>query len=166
MNENPWSALGLPPLAAAVMARQDEAERIQAERQEIDRAIERQDRRQELARAEARWELQHGYTRAELLAHMGEVEAAREARDTGAEYGSRSRPAVLFGGELIRAREEVAPVRVSETDRLLDRARAADADGYMARMCREFDDRQAARRNQERQAEISRTEQVLSGLGY
>jgi hypothetical protein len=143
MNENPWSALGLPPLAAAAMARQDEAEHIQAEREEIDRAINAADRREELVRNEARWELEHGYTRAELLAHMGEVEAAREAREMGAEYGSRSRPALLFGGELIRAREDVASVRVSETDRLLARARAVGEDPYMRDQIRRYHERGA-----------------------
>ena len=137
------SGLVLSPLLTARIARETAAEAERDRREAIDREIARQDRREQYARDEEQFTLQHGYTRQELFAHMSALGDAREARDGGAEYGSRSRPALMVDGEVMRAREMTPErPRESEIDRLLARAKAVDTP-FMRDQIRRYHERGA-----------------------
>ena len=142
--------LVLPPIVAAAFARQDAAERARDERERIDRQIEAADRREAAIAEEARFETHHGYTRAELLAHMAATDDAREGRDPGAPYGSAKRAAVMIDGEAILSREQAArsqPAGQADgTSRLLDRAYAISRDPFMQQQLEQWHLREIARR--------------------
>jgi hypothetical protein len=71
--------------------------------------------------------------------------AGREMRDMQAEYGSVSRQAVFVDGRALAPREQVTTAQRSGWTTDLGRVTRARQDEFMARMVREYDERQAAR---------------------
>jgi hypothetical protein len=142
--------------AFGAMERQERQEAAEAER----RVAERQAQAEGQALGNMMRRRQELYWLGATSEELGAAEAEHEERRQ-AEIAQHREALERLGA---RPREHGAQRMAVE--RTLERARQVDRDGFMRRQVQALDHRQAARRDQERQAEISRTEQVLSRLGY